>query len=110
MLKKNAKQRVTEARDLIRYEDDHDILECRPVGWEVVLKEKDTGDEFDYGQFITRDEASREFYNQLEEQQEIEEDAADEIEDHLDDGKDIEEIKIEMTPSEDSDELDTEEV
>jgi len=110
MLKKNAKQKIVEKPDFLRYEDEHDIIECKPVGWEVTLKEKDTGDVFDYGQFITREEAKREFYNQLEEQQEIEEDAEDEIEDYLDEGKDIDDIEIEKGKKENFGGLETEEV
>jgi len=112
MLKKNAKQKIEERPDFLRYEDDHDILECRPTGWEVTLKEKDTGAIFDYGQYATREEAVREFHNQIEEQQEIEEDATDEIEDHLDDGKDIDDLKIEVEEEKEKDleDLEIEEV
>jgi len=30
----------------IRYEDEDDVMEIRPVAWEFVIKEKDSGDEY----------------------------------------------------------------
>lgn len=45
-----------ERPDYIRLETEDDIIEIKPIGWEISIKEKDSGEE--YGEdFETKDEA-----------------------------------------------------
>ena len=72
----NAKM-IEDKPEFIRYEDDNDIIEIRPCAWELVIKEKDSGQVFD-DEFDTREEAKQAMMEEIkklsEEQQEDEDD------------------------------------
>lgn len=51
-------KKLEERPDYIRYEDDDDIIEIRPCAWELVIREKDSGEVFD-DEFDTREEAKK---------------------------------------------------
>ena len=58
-------ENLIEKPDLVKYEDEHDILLLKPTGWEVILTEKDTGSVFDFGQYIDKEEARKVFDEEL---------------------------------------------
>lgn len=52
------KNKFEEKPDYIIYEDDSDIIEVRPTGWEMVIKEKDADEDSEYvEEYETREEA-----------------------------------------------------
>lgn len=92
MLKKSEEENLVKKPDLMKFEDTDDILTMKPIGWEVVLKEKDTGEEYDFGQYTEKEEAEKVFNNELDKiknPEKLDEEKSDEI---YDEGEEDDEV------------------
>lgn len=87
--------------DLIRYEDDYDIIEVRPTSWEMIITDKETGEEYDGGEFDNREEAYEAFKEEIYNLENDRDQAEDELENDDDEEDDFEEIDIEHEEDED---------
>lgn len=58
-------ERFIERPDLIKFENDNDLIVVRPSGWELYIKEKDTGEEYS-DEFQSRDEAKNVLIKEVE--------------------------------------------
>lgn len=76
---KKANIHFEERPDYIRFETNDDIIEVRPTSWELIVSEKDTGDEYN-SEFETREKARDALINEIKELK-IENDKIDDEED-----------------------------
>lgn len=60
---------IVEKPDLVRYEDDEDLIEVRPSGWEMYIRDKETGEEYSED-YETKEEALEEMREEIEEKEE----------------------------------------
>ena len=86
-MKKDAEKKVVKENECTKFEDEYDIISVKPIGWEVTLEEKDTGEIYDYGQFETREEAETAFKDQLKEEKENLQEAEEEVKEEEPDSK-----------------------
>ncbi len=69
---------VIERPDLLQYEDDEDIIVARPKGWEIVIFEKDTGNNYVKGPYNDKDAAANAFKEEIGDTTNVEFDYSDE--------------------------------
>ena len=85
---------VIERPDLFQYEDDDDIIVARPKGWEIVIFEKDTGNNYVKGQYDDKEKAAEAFKEEIcESPADIEFDYSDEEDDDLKSEETLEDLK-----------------
>ena len=59
-------KRFIEKPDYMLYEDEFDKMILRPATWEVIIREKDTGDIIKADEFMSREEARLFFMDEIE--------------------------------------------
>jgi hypothetical protein len=82
-------EKFVERLDLVRYENDDDIIVIRPSSWELCIKDKETGEEY-YDDFDSKSDALEEMNEEIEASKEDENDEVNEKDDDNDESYETE--------------------
>jgi len=86
-------KRIIEKPDLLQYEDDDDIIVARPKGWEIVIFEKDSGDNYVKDSYEDREKMIEAFMEEVGEHTDVEYDFSDEEDDDLKSEETLKDLK-----------------
>jgi hypothetical protein len=86
-------KKIIEKPDFLQYEDDNDIVIAKPKGWEIVIFEKDTKNNYIKGTYSDKEEMISAFMEEIGESTEVEYDFTDNDDEEENDLKNEETLK-----------------